>query len=55
MQAQVAQVGYTTERKEPIYLVDQSVVTFHIFITTRRKALKLDSFDESVVESQCTY
>jgi hypothetical protein len=55
MQAQVAQVGHTTERKEPIYLVDQSVVTFPIFNTTRRKALKLHSFDESVVESQCTY
>ena len=54
MQAQVAQVGYTTERKEPIYLVDQSVVTFHIFNTTRRKWLNLNIFEQSFVESRCS-
>ena len=54
MQAQVAQVGYTTERKEPIYLVDQSVVTFHIFNTTRRKRFNLHDFEQSFVESHCT-
>jgi hypothetical protein len=31
MQAQVAQVGHTTEHEEPIYLVDRSVVTVRIF------------------------
>ena len=53
MQAQVAQVGHTTERKEPIYLVDQSVVTFHIFNTARRKRLKIHDFEQSFVESRC--